>query len=123
MSLTTQPDDALHRQVFLADVRRGVAAHLQLLPGIHLCTLQAGTRPGLALHIAREALQAGQVQRALERRFEQAVRYDGCFVYLDAQGTLVIWRSLPTHHNALDSAVSRLLSLANLDALDAPATR
>lgn len=123
MSATTQPDDALHRQVFLADVRSGVAAHQQLLPGIHLCTLQAGTRQGLALQVAREALQAGQVQRALEQRFEQAVRYDGCFVYLDAQGNLVIWRSLPAQHDALESAISRLLSLANLDALDAHATR
>lgn len=103
-------------------MRSGVAAHLQLLPGIH-CTLQAGTRQGLALHVAREALQTGQVQRALERRFEQALTYDDCFVYLDAQGNLVIWRSLPAQHDALESAISRLLSLANLDALDAHATR
>ncbi|WP_219266885.1 transcriptional regulator [Pseudomonas sp. Xaverov 259] len=123
MSATTQPDDALHRQAFLADVRSGVAAHLQLLPGIHLCTLQAGTHQGLALQVAREALQAGQVQQALERRFEQALTYDDCFVYLDAQGNLVIWRSLPAQHDALESAISRLLSLANLDALDAHATR
>lgn len=106
------------RQVFLESLVSGAAAHLSLAPGIKVCTLPAGNRPGLALQVAREALQAGQLQRALERRFEQAVAFDGCFIYLDAKGHLVIWHALPATNATLDRILSRMLSLANLQALD-----
>jgi hypothetical protein len=109
------------RQVFLDNLVSGAAAHLTLAPGIKACALHAGKRPGLALHIAREALQAGQLRRVLERRFELAVLFDGCFIYLDAQNALVIWHALSASHEALDRTLSRMLSLANLEALDARA--
>lgn len=115
------PDD--QRQVFLDSLVSGTAAHLSLAPGIKVCTLQAGNRSGLALQVAREAMQAGQLQRALERRFEQALAFDGYFVYLDAQDALVIWHALPATNSALDSVLSRMLSLANLQALDRVSNR
>lgn len=110
------PDD--QRQVLLENLVSGAATHLSLAPGITVCTLHAGQRPGLALHVAREALQTGQLQRVLERRFEQALAFDGCFAYVDAYGALVIWHALPTAHGTLDRTLSRMISLANLEALD-----
>ena len=106
------------RQVFLDNLVSGAAAHLALAPGITACALHAGKRSGLALQVAREALQAGQLQRVLERRFEQALAFDGCFIYLDAQNTLVIWHALPALHSARDKVLGRMLTLANLQALD-----
>ena len=106
------------RQVFLDNLVSGAAAHLALAPGITACALHAGKRSGLALQVAREALQAGQLQRMLERRFEQAVVFDGCFIYLDAKGNLVIWHALPATNATLDRILSRMLSLATLQALD-----
>lgn len=121
MSMTQMPDD--QRPVLLNDLVSGAAAHLPLAPGIKVCTLQAGNRPGLALHVAREALQAGQLQRILQRRFEQAQVFEGCFVYLDAQGAMVIWHAQPTPPANLDRALGRMLSLAGLSALDPGSSR
>lgn len=121
MSAEGIPDDA--RQVFLDSLMGGTAAHLVLGPGISVCALHAGARQGLALQVAREALQGGQLQRVLERRFEQAQRFEDCFCYLDPQGALVIWHPLPSPGTALDQTLSRMLSLANLQALDTHARR
>lgn len=110
------PDDQRH--VLLENLVSGAAAHLSLAPGITVCALHAGQRPGLALHVSREALHTGQLQRVLERRFEQALAFDGCFAYLDTNGALVIWHALPAAHGALDRTLSRMISLANLEALD-----
>lgn len=118
MSALGLPGDELSRQAFLSNLVNGNAAHLQLRPGIQLLAMKAGARQGLCVQIAREALQAGQLQRVLERRFEQAVTLDGCFIYLDAHGALVIWHALPTQRSVLEQTLSRLLSLANLEALD-----
>ncbi|WP_300627578.1 transcriptional regulator [Pseudomonas sp.] len=115
------PDD--QRQVFLDSLVSGTAAQLSLAPGIKVCALQAGNRQGLALLVAREAMQAGQLQRALELRFEQALAFDGCFVYLDAQDALVIWHALPATHSARNRILSRMLSLASLQALDSGSSR
>ncbi|WLG34842.1 transcriptional regulator [Pseudomonas simiae] len=106
------------RQVFFDNLVSGAAAHLPLAPGIKVCAKHAGQRPGVALCIAREALQAGQLQQVLERRFEQALVFEGCFIYLDPQRALVIWHALPATANALDRILSRMLSLATLQALD-----
>jgi hypothetical protein len=111
------------RQEFLDALVSGAAAHLSLAPGIKVCALQAGNRPGLALQVAREAVQPGQLQRVLERRFEQALAFDGCFVYLNAQHALVIWHAMPANNAELDRILSRMLSLANLHALDSPPSR
>ncbi|MCP1514417.1 transcriptional regulator [Pseudomonas rhodesiae] len=111
------------RQAFLDNLVSGAAAHLPLAPGIKACALQGGKQPGLALYIAREALQPGQLQRVLERRFEYASLYEGCFAYLDAQHALVIWHALPAARHTLDTVLSRMLSLANLAALDSPSNR
>ena len=121
MSAHGTPAD--ERQVFLDSLVGGSAAHLKLGPGVTASSLQAGTRQGLALHVAREALQASQLQNALERRFEQAVAFDGCFIYIDAQDALVIWHALPPQPNLLDRLLSRMLSLANLETLDARTRR
>ncbi|QJI27339.1 transcriptional regulator [Pseudomonas sp. ADAK18] len=112
------PDDDPHRQVFLDNLVGGNDAHLPLIPGIGLCPLKAGVQPGLALQIQPEALQTGQLERVLERRFEQALAFDGCFVYLDAKGALVIWHALVADTNRLNDIISRMLSLATLEALD-----
>jgi len=121
MSRQEMPDN--QRQVFLDNLVSGTAAHLMLAPGIKVCALHAGNRPGMALQVAREALQAGQLQQVLERRFERAVVFDGCFIYLDAQGALVVWHALPASNDALDRILSRMLSLANLEALDTRSIR
>jgi hypothetical protein len=120
MSRQEMPDN--QRQVFLDNLVSGAAAHLILAPGIKACALHAGKRPGMALHVARSALQAGQLQQVLERRFELAVVFDGCFIYLDAQDALVIWHALSAANDALDGLLSRMLSLANLQALDTRST-
>lgn len=115
------PDDDAHRQVFLDNLLGGHAAQLSLGPGVGLCPLNAGTQLGLALQIQPEALHAGQLERVLERRFEQALAFDGCYVYVDAKGAVVVWHALPAQPaagNALDNIISTLLSLANLQALD-----
>ncbi|MFC6336517.1 transcriptional regulator [Pseudomonas sp. CCM 7891] len=99
----------------------GNDAHQVLSQGIQLRRLNAGAQTGLALQIAREVLQPGQLQRVLERRFEQALMFDGCFIYLDTQGALVIWHALPAQPldtDRLDVIIHRLLSLANLEALN-----
>jgi len=118
MSAMGLPGNDLNRQAFLDSLESGDAALLQLCPGIKLCTLQVGARQGLSLQIAGEALQAGQLQRVLERRFEQAIAFEGCFAYLDGKRALVIWHALPAQRPALEPTLSRMLSLANLEALD-----
>ena len=123
MSVDGLPDDDRHRQVFLDNLVSGSAAHLQLAPGITVYALHAGNCPGLALEVAREALQAGQLQQVLERRFEQAAAFEGCFAYLDAQGRLVIWQALPAQPSTVEKALSRMLSLANIDTLNRRAAR
>lgn len=100
------------------DLVGGAVAHLPLAAGIKVCALHAGKRAGLALHIAREAVRAGQLQRMLVRRFEQALVFDGHYLFTDAKGDLVIWHALPTRDDTLDKILSRMLSLADLEALD-----
>lgn len=115
------PDD--QRQLFLHNLVSGTAAHLPLAPGIKACSQHAGKRPGLALHVARQALQTEQLQRVLQRRFEQAMVFDGCFIYLDDQCALVIWHAIPASHETLGTVLSRMLSLANLETLDTRSSR
>lgn len=117
MSTRGIPSDA-RRQVFLDSLMSGTAAQLALSPGITVRGQNAATRPGLALQIVREALQPGQLQRALERRFEQALAFDGCYIYADAKDALVIWHALPATESLLYRALSRMLTLASLQALD-----
>jgi len=112
------PGNNVNRQAFLDRLVDGEAAHQQLCPGIQLCVKNAGARQGLCVQIAREALRPGQLQRVLERRFEQAVAFDGCFAYLDTQGALVIWHPLPSQRSVLERTLSRILSLADLHAFD-----
>lgn len=102
----------------LDDLVSGSVTHLPLSKGIELRTLKAGVQLGLALHINREALQPQQVQRVLERRFEQPLVYDGCFVLSDADDALVLWHSLGPDGSAQAKILGRLLSLAGLDGLD-----
>ncbi|MBF6026142.1 transcriptional regulator [Pseudomonas sp. P115] len=102
----------------LNDLVSGVTTHLPLAKGIELRTLNAGAQLGLALQIKREALQARQVQRVLERRFEQALAYDGCYVFCNGDDALVLWHSLEPADGSLVKVQSRLLSLAGLEALD-----
>lgn len=111
------PDD--QRRAFLDSLVGGAAAHLTLAPGVTARAMQVGSRKGLALHVARETLRPSQLQQALERRFEQAVAFEGCFIYIDAQDALVIWHALPPQRNLLDRTLSRMLSLANVATLDA----
>lgn len=101
----------------------GATTHLPLARGIYLRTLKAGAQLGLALHINREALQASQVQRVLERRFEQALVYDGCYVLCNADDALVLWHSLEPADKPLEKILSRLLSLAGLAELEHVAQR
>ena len=112
------PDAGSHDQEFLQNLVSGRVAYHSLHPGIGLCRLNPGSQPGLALQIAPEALQVGQLERVLERRFVHAIVFDGCFVYLDAKGNLVIWHALGPNGQPLDDIISRLLSLAKLEALD-----
>lgn len=112
------PDDGSPRQVFLDSLVSGNVAYQSLSPGIGLSRLNAGQKPGLALQIAPEALQAGQLERALERRYAHAIVFDGCFVYLDAKGSLVIWHALTPDGHSPDEIISQMLSLAKLEALD-----
>lgn len=118
MSLKGLPED---RRVFIERLASGNDAHLMLCPGISLRRLKAGGQVGVALQISREVLRAGQLQQVLERRFEQALAFDGCFIYLDAEGALVIWQALSQSGDTgdINELASRLLSLASLEALDA----
>ncbi|WP_404942418.1 transcriptional regulator [Pseudomonas fluorescens] len=112
------PDDDVRRQVFLDNLVSGNVAYQPLCTGIGLCRLNASRKPGLALQIAPEALQAGQLERVLERRFAHAVVFDGCFVYLDTKGCLVIWHALAPNDQSVDDIIGRMLSLAKLETLD-----
>lgn len=118
MSLKGLPED---RRVFIERLASGNDAQLILCPGISLRRLKAGGQVGIALQISREVLRAGQMQQVLERRFEQALAFDGCFIYLDAEGALVIWQALSQSGDTgdINEKASRLLSLASLEALDA----
>ena len=62
-------------------------------------------------------------RRALERRYEQPLAFGGCFIYLDPQDALVIWHALPATNGAVDTILSRMLSLVNLEALDSRRSR
>ncbi|MDN5482052.1 MAG: transcriptional regulator [Pseudomonas sp.] len=121
--MSAQGTPADERQVFLDSLVGGTAPPPKRGPGVTHTTKQTRTPKGAALHVAREALQASQLQNALERRFEQAVAFDGCFIYIDAQDALVIWHALPPQPNLLDRLLSRMLSLANLETLDARTRR
>ncbi|NWB63000.1 MULTISPECIES: transcriptional regulator [unclassified Pseudomonas] len=112
------PNDTSSRQVFLDNLVGGKDAHLSLGPGISVCRLKAGGKPGLALLVDRGALEAGQLERVLERLFEQAVAFDGCFACLDARDALVIWHALPAGAEEADEIIGKLLSLGCLDMLD-----
>ncbi len=101
----------------LDDLVSGATTHLPLSKGIGLRTMTAGTQLGLALQINREALQAKQVEHVLERRFEQALVYDGCYVFANADGAMVLWHSVVPGDRPLPEVLNRLLSLAGLDAL------
>ncbi|AUZ44659.1 transcriptional regulator [Pseudomonas orientalis] len=122
MSVKGSADDYLKRQILIDDLVSGRPTHQQLGAGITLRSCDAGARKGVALHIANMALQSGQLERALERRFEQALAFDGYYIYLDKQSALVIWHALPTQRQALDNIISRMMALANLNALDLSAT-
>lgn len=102
----------------LNDLVRGATPCLPLAKGINLRTLKAGAQLGLALQINLEALQARQVHCVLERRFEQALTYDGCFVFSNSDDGLVLWHSLVPADTPPEKLLSRLLSLAGLEALD-----
>lgn len=102
----------------LDDLVSGATTHLPLSKGIDLRAMTAGTQLGLALQINREALQARQVERVLERRFEQALVYDGCYVFASADEALVLWHSVAPVDMPLEEILNRLLSLAGLDAVD-----
>ena len=104
----------------LDDLVSGAATHLPLSKGIELRTLAAGTQLGLALQINREVLQAKQVEHVLERLFEQALAYDGCYVFSTAEDALVLWHSVAPADIPLETILSRLLSLAGLDTLERP---
>lgn len=123
MSVKAAADGHLKRQILLDDLVNGRPAYQQLCAGITLRSCDAGTRKGVALHIENMALQSGQLERVLERRFEQALAFDGCYIYLDKQGALVIWHALPAQAQVLDIILSRMLSLANLHALDVSVKR
>ena len=101
----------------LDDLVSGTTTHLPLSKGIDLRAMTAGTELGLALQINREALQARQVEHVLERRFEQALVYDGCYVFANADGALVLWHAVVPGDGPLDDVLNHLLSLAGLDAL------
>lgn len=102
----------------LNDLVGGATTHLPLSKGIDLRTLKAGTQLGLALQISREALQARQTQQVLERRFEQPLMYERCFVFSNHEDALVLWHSVEAVGMPPEQILSRLLSLAGLDALD-----
>jgi len=121
--MNTRSSDDTHRGLFINTLVSGTNAHLLLQPGIKLGTSSIGKSRGLMLHIAREALQTGQLQSVLERRFESAVALSGCYIYLDGQNNLIIWHSMPQQAAAVDRVFSRLLWLAGLSALDVPANR
>ncbi|MDD0980840.1 transcriptional regulator [Pseudomonas shahriarae] len=118
MTVMPLPDAGSHDQEFLQNLVSGRVAYHSLHPGIGLCRLNPGSQPGLALQIAPEALQVGQLERVLERRFEHATAFDGCLVFLDAKGSLVIWHALPSCGHSPADTLSRMLSLARLEALD-----
>lgn len=116
--------DEQRRQAFLGALMAGNDAEWSLCDGIMFCRLRAGTKVGLALRIPLHAIKAGQLQRVLERRFEQALAFDGLFAYLDDERALVIWQAMPERHERalLDGMLSRSLSLAELERLDAYCT-
>ena len=101
----------------LDDLVSGATTHLPLSKGIDLRAITAGTQLGLALQINRETLQARQVERVLERRFEQALVYDGCFVCANADDALLLWHTVAPGGIPLEEIRSRLLSLAGLEVL------
>jgi len=101
----------------LDDLVSGATTHVALSKGVDLLTMTAGAQRGLALQINRGALQPRQVERVLERRFEQALVYDGCYVFANADGALVLWHSVVPGDRPLEDVLNRLLSLAGLDAL------
>ncbi|TFF10217.1 transcriptional regulator [Pseudomonas sp. BCA14] len=115
--------DQQRREAFCDAWVGGNGAHLSVGPGINICARATAAGPGLALQVTCDVLQSGQLQRVLERRFAQAAAFKGCFIYLDTMGNLVIWHALPTQRQALDETLSRLLSLASLEALDRRAYR
>ncbi len=123
MNTGTSPDEHLQRQMLIDNLVSGNPAHQQLCPGVSFCSRDAGGHRGVALQVTAMALQAGQLERGLERRFERALAFDGCYIYLDQQGAMIIWHALPPQRQALDKILSRMLSLANLEALDDAAIR
>ncbi|AZE92843.1 negative regulator of hrp expression HrpV [Pseudomonas orientalis] len=108
-------DGSRHRAFLNSLLGGSDAAHLQIAYGISAYAMRAGARRGLTVKLAREVLHPRQLQQALQRRFEQPIAFDGCFIYLDSPGNLLIWHVLPASQDALDRTLARLLSLVNLE--------
>lgn len=82
------------KAAFLRQAVAGREATWAIGPGMAFASYQEPSQWGIALRIERRALDAARLQEALQRRFAQADRFAGFFLFCDTQGDLVAWHAL-----------------------------
>ncbi len=88
---------------FYADVIAGRPALWEIAAGVAFCcTRQECLGWGMALQVDWHSLRPLQLSEALKRRFDNAERYTGYYLFLDSRQAFVVWHCL---HEILDSDV------------------
>lgn len=104
------------QQEFLRYATESRASAWQWAPGIEFVCRKESIGWGIALNIHRQAQHSDLFSETLKRRFENVESYDGCYICLDSNYTLVVWHEL---HNGCQSEqlhelLDQLLSLAGV---------
>ena len=103
---------------FLASVLAGQASRWNWAPGIDFTFREESFGSGVALRIARQAQPPGLYNRALAMRFQEARRYEGCYLCLASTETFIVWHAVRepcADADSLQGIVDRLLNLAGLE--------
>ena len=112
-----QIEASSERGSFLASILAGQASRWSWGPGIDFTFNQESVGSGVALNIKRQFQPPGLYARALAKRFQEALSYEGCYLCLDSGETFIVWHAVREECRdiaTLQCIVNRLLDLAGL---------
>lgn len=115
--MTEQIEASADHNNFLAAVQAGQASRWNWAPGIDFTFSEERFGTGVALNIERQAQRPGLYDRALAKRFQEAMSYEGCYLCLDSRETFIVWHAVHEESydvNSLQRIINRLLDLAGL---------
>jgi hypothetical protein len=84
------------KEVFYEHLLQERSAAWLVATGVSFVSCREHCCWGMALHVEGRVLIPEQLRHALSRRFGEAERYSGYFLFLDARQDFFIWRALPT---------------------------